>query len=70
MRLLTYIFILVMIGGCGRSPYPEYREIGANIHMKLTTLGDGERTPEEGDVLTIWLGVNKDSQSLIARPAY
>lgn len=59
MRPIVFIALLVLVVGCGRAPYPEYREISPNIHMKLTTLGDGERIPEVGDVLTIWLGVNK-----------
>lgn len=59
MRLLAIIFIVGSLVGCGRTPYPEYREIGENTHMKLIALGDGDRTPEDGDVLSIWLGVNK-----------
>lgn len=58
MNRLAYIALLFIAASCGRETYPEYRDIGHEVQMKLIRLGEGERPPAKGDVLTLWLGVS------------
>ena len=43
------LFALVWIVGCGRSPYPGYKDVGSNVHLHYITLGEGAQLANDSD---------------------
>ncbi len=41
--------VLLLLVGCGRSPFPGFKPVTENVHFKLRMLGDGERLPTDSD---------------------
>ena len=49
LRIVPIILLLLAIGGCERSPYPGYKQIGGDLHLRLYMLGEGDRLARNGD---------------------
>ncbi len=55
---LPILFLLLLLAGCERSPYPGYKQIGEEVHLRLYTLGEGGRLARDGDSVLMRLRVS------------
>jgi FKBP-type peptidyl-prolyl cis-trans isomerase len=52
MNKIAVLFFLLICAACG-SPYADHKEIGADIHLRYVTLGEGEVVPSDSDSVLI-----------------
>lgn len=52
-------FVLAILGGCDRSPYPHYKKIGEDLHLRLHSLGEGDRLARDGDSVLMRLRISE-----------
>lgn len=45
--------ILVLLAGCGRSPFKGYKEVANDVHIRLRVLGDDDRVPRDSDSVLV-----------------
>jgi FKBP-type peptidyl-prolyl cis-trans isomerase FkpA len=57
-RILLPVIVLFLIA-CERSPYPGYKKIGEDIHLRLYLLGEGDRLPLDGDSALMRLRISE-----------
>lgn len=64
IRWLFLLGVCSVLAACERSPFPEYKQIGENTHLRLYMLGEGDRLPRDGDSVLMRLRVSE-----VDRPA-
>jgi FKBP-type peptidyl-prolyl cis-trans isomerase len=50
-----FLFVLLLVAGCSRSPYPGYKPLGDELYMRLIVLGEGGRTMNDSDRVILTL---------------
>lgn len=53
----------VLITACGRSPFPGYKAVSDDVHVRLRALGDGERSPAEHDTVLVRIRMAKQGEA-------
>jgi FK506-binding protein 2 len=64
-----YIALLLLVSGCGGSPYPGFKEVSDGVYLSHHILGDGETTAKDGDSIEMVLrisGVGQAAGSLLS----
>ena len=57
-RLFPIVAILFLFAGCDRSPFPGYKKIAEDVHLRLYMLGEGDRLPRDGDSVLFRLRIS------------
>ncbi len=52
-------FLVAILSGCDRSPYPHYKKIGEDLHLRLYMLGEGDRLARDGDSVLMRLRISE-----------
>ncbi len=58
-----FLLLSILVGvfvGCERSPYPGYKPLGEGLHYRLLVLGEGERTVNDSDRITLAVRASQD----------
>ncbi|HRH70881.1 MAG: FKBP-type peptidyl-prolyl cis-trans isomerase [Flavobacteriales bacterium] len=55
MNKYCTLALVVLLFGCGRSPYPGYKKVGDDVHLHLYALGEGEVVPTDSDSVRLGL---------------
>lgn len=56
--------LLLLLFGCGRSPYAGYKDIGHDTHLHFHVLGDGEVLPTDSDSVQLVLRMGWAGQGI------
>ena len=57
-RIVPIAISLLLLAGCDRSPFPGYKKIADDVHLRLYMLGDGDRLPRDGDSVLFRLRIS------------
>ena len=47
------LLLLILLGACGRTPYPGYKPVDEGVYMQLISLGDGASVVTDED--SVWM---------------
>jgi len=52
-RALAIAALSFLLSACGRSPYPGYKRVSDDVHLRFHALGDGEVPVRDGDSVRV-----------------